>query len=113
MYAYGCNPQIDRHLAPVQRPAPQAALSQLVCTMCQDSRDNTLPPQDALPLITALNRCVARVDRFPERASACSIELLTHLLDQLDVMPGQLTTHLERGSCGRCNQVFEQVSFMI
>lgn len=101
--------QVDRHLAPIQLAGPQAALTARVIQMCQDSRDNTLPRLCPLPLLRALNACLPQDQRFDERRSGCTVEVLIHLLEQLAVMPGHIVTHRERGTCNQCGAVWEQV----
>jgi hypothetical protein len=101
--------QVDRQLAPLQLAGPQAALTARVVQMCQDSRDNTLPRLCPLPLLRDLNACLPHNQRFDERRTGCTVELLIHVLEQLAVMPGHIVTHRERGTCNQCRTVWEQV----
>ena len=102
--------QVDRQLAPIQLAGPQAALTARVIQMCRDSRDNTLPRLCPLPLLRDLNACLTQDQRFDERRSGCTVELLIHLLEQLAIMPGHIVTHRERGTCNQCGTVWEQVN---
>ena len=91
------------------RPPAQIVLAALLPQVCHQLRDNTQPPVNPVPLLQAVNACLPPANRFNPGQSECSVELLFNLLEQLPLLPGHITTYMERGTCPLCRQVVEQV----
>ena len=103
--------QMDQNVAalPPNPADPQTALVTRVQGLCAALRDNTQPRRDTILLLQDLNACLPVVDRLNPAVSSCMVECLSHLLEQLPVLPGHVVTHLRRGQCGACGGQWDQV----
>ena len=90
-------------------PGPLADLHDLLVQKLADSRDNTLPPMGPQDLIRALNLTLRPAERFNVGQQNCPVEFLTQVFGKLTLNAQHLTIHRERGHCGVCQGLVEEV----
>jgi hypothetical protein len=97
--------QTDLHLDPLQVRGPEhIALDTAFTQLCRARRDPTQPALSPLPLLAALNPCLA-MDNQPQfdiEQGSCAGEFLASVLEELALQPGYLVHTREEEVCQIC-----------
>ena len=107
----GLDQELDQQAV---RGPEHAALDGQLRALCAARRNPLQPPLSPLPLLQALNPCLALSGQFQfnNLVGWDAASFLSSLLGELAIVPGFLVETLEEGVCQVCGNPSQQVNFI-